>query len=93
MATGRRAGTRNCTEAEAGRHEQTPHKTDDGVLRTTTDAREARSDTSGRSDGTFAGVQETTPTELNINGRFDNYGKTGVTVWRQSMMLKVKTTV
>jgi hypothetical protein len=30
---------------------------------------------------------------LNINGRFDNYGKTGVTVWRQSMMLKVKTTV
>jgi hypothetical protein len=38
-------------------------------------------------------IQETTPTELNINGRFDNYGKTGVTVWRQSMMLKVKTTV
>ena len=38
-------------------------------------------------------VQETTPAELNINGRFDEYAKTGVTVWRQSMMLKVKTTV
>jgi hypothetical protein len=38
-------------------------------------------------------VQETTPAELNINGRFDKYAKTGVTVWRQSMMLKVKTTV
>jgi hypothetical protein len=38
-------------------------------------------------------VQETTPAEMDINGRFDEYAKTGVTVGRQSIMLKVKTTV
>jgi hypothetical protein len=38
-------------------------------------------------------VQETTPAEMDINGRFDKYAKTGVTVCLQSIMLKVKTTV
>jgi len=38
-------------------------------------------------------VQETTPAEMDINGRFDKYAKTGVTVCLQSIMLKEKTTV